>query len=194
MLLHRSIVGSRPNLFGVKALAVVLAALLMAACSHVDPMAGRAGSDLPPGPLQPLPSDSSNPVANCQTLDVAVGTTEGAAGSEYVQLRFTNTADDPCSVRGYPALTLKDSANRQVGETSHSYVSGAAKELVLEPGETATADIRFPNPDNFEPGVCKRGTVKIEVLIPAATQRESVPDNHAYCPGWAVSALHRGDA
>jgi hypothetical protein len=175
----------------VKALGVAIAVLLIAGCSHPDPMNGRAGSDLPPGPLQPIPSDSSVPPAHCKTLDVAVGGSEHAAGSEYVRLRFTNSSDEPCFVRGYPALTLKDSSNRQIGETARSYVSGAAKDLVLAPDETVTADIRFPNPDNFDPGICKTGTVKLEVLIPGATERASVADNHAYCPGWTVSALHR---
>lgn len=177
----------------VKALGWALAALLFAGCSHDDPMTGRAGSDLPPGPLQPLPSASTAPPANCEDLDIAIGDSQGAAGSEIVELRFTNSSDKPCFVRGYPTLTLKDSSNRQVGETARVYVSGGAKDLVLEPNETVTADIRFPNPDNFDPGACKPGTVKLEVLIPGATERASVADNHPHCPGWTVSALHRAN-
>jgi len=172
----------------------LLIGFLLVACGPSDPMTGRAASDLPPGPLQPLPSNSAESAANCRTLEVSIGTSEHAAGSEYVQLRFTNTSAKPCFVRGYPALTLKDSANRQVGETSHSYVSGAAKDLTVAPNETVTADIRFPNPDNFDAGVCKTGTVKLEVLIPGATERATVADSHAYCPGWSVSALHRGNS
>jgi hypothetical protein len=175
----------------VKALGWALAALLIAGCSHVDPMSGRSSSDLPPGPLQPVPSDSSAPPPDCGSLDVAKGGSDHAAGSEYVELRFTNSSGKPCFIRGYPALTLKDASNRQVGETARVYVSGGAKDIVLEPKETVTADIRFPNPDNFDPGVCKKGTVKLEVLIPGAKERAFVPDNHAYCPGWTVSALHR---
>ncbi|HUP98874.1 MAG TPA: DUF4232 domain-containing protein [Aeromicrobium sp.] len=175
----------------MKALGVALATLLIVGCSPVDPMKGRAGSDLPPGPLQPLPSDTSTPAASCGTLEITVGESEHSAGTEYVRLHFTNRSAKPCSVRGYPALTLRDSSNRQVGETARTFVSGGAKDLVLEPKETVTADVAFPNPDNFERGVCKTGTVKLEVLIPGATERASVADNHPYCPGWTVSALHR---
>jgi hypothetical protein len=178
----------------MKRLGLCAAALLMAACSHVDPMQGRSGSDLPPGPLQPLPSDSATTAAPCAKLNVSIGNSEHAAGSEYVRLRFTNSANTACAVRGYPALTLKDSANHQIGEAARAYVSGGAKDLVLAPSETVIADIRFPNPDNFDPGVCKTGTVEIEVLIPGATERARVDDHHAYCPGWSVSALHRGSS
>lgn len=173
----------------------MLVALILAGCGQGDPMTGRAGSDLPPGPLQPLPSDTEDPTPPaCKTLDVAVGESKRSSDVELVALRFTNAANDPCFVRGYPALTLKDAANRQVGETARSYVSGGAKDLVLAPGETVTADIRFPNPDNLEPGACKSGTVRLEVLIPGATERESIDDNHPFCPGWTVSALHRGSS
>ncbi|MFL6090428.1 MAG: DUF4232 domain-containing protein [Aeromicrobium sp.] len=176
----------------MKRLGLLLAALAFAAgCSHADPMSGRAGSDLPPGPLQPLPSNSAAQAAPCKTLDVAVGDSEHAAGTEYVRLRFTNTGLVPCFVRGYPSLTLQDSANRQVGDTARPFSNGGAKDLVLAPKETVTADIRFPNPDNFEPGVCKTGAVRLEVLIPGATERTFVADHHAACPGWGVSALHR---
>ena len=175
-------------------LSVLLAGLVLMGCAPGDPMTGRAASDLPPGPLQPLPSDSSTPPEPCETLDVTVGGSEQGAGSEYVRLRFRNTSGEPCFVRGYPTLTLKDASNRKVGETARSYVSGGARDLVLAPDETVTADVRFPNPDNFEPGVCKTGTVRLEVLIPGARERTSVADDHAYCPGWTVSALHRGSS
>ncbi len=173
---------------------VLLVALILGGCGQGDPMTGRAGSDLPPGPLQPLPSDTTAPPPLCTTLDVALGESKRSSDVELVALEFTNTAEDPCFVRGYPALTLKDSSNRQVGETARSYVSGGARDLVLSPGETVTADIRFPNPDNFAAGACTSGTVRLEVLIPGATEREFVDDNHPYCPGWTVSALHRGSS
>jgi hypothetical protein len=178
----------------VTCVGVLLTGLVLAGCGAGDPLTGRAASDLPPGPLQPVPSDSSKPPAVCKTLDVTVGGSEHAAGSEYVRLKFTNASDDPCFVRGYPTLTLKDASNHQVGETARSYVSGGARDLVLDPDETVTADIRFPNPDNFDPGVCTTGTAAIEVLIPAATERVRIDDHHAYCPGWSVSALHRGSS
>ena len=172
----------------------VLAAVLLAGCGHQDPMKGRAADDLPPGPLSAIPTSSADRTADCTRLTVERGTTDRSAGMEYLRLKFTNAGDEPCFVHGYPSLTLKDASNRQVGDSSRPYVSGGAKDLELAAGETVTADVRFPDPDKFSAGTCATGAVKLEILIPGATQREFVDDTHPACPGWTVSALHRGSS
>lgn len=113
---------------------------------------------------------------------------------DLVRLKFTNPAGAACFVRGYPALTLKNASNRQVGDSSRPYVSGGAKDLQLAAGETVTADVRFPDPAKFPAGRCATGATRLEILIPGATQREYLDDTHAACPGWSVSALHRGSS
>jgi hypothetical protein len=173
---------------------IVALAAMSVGCGHADPMKGRAADDLPPGPLSAIPTDSADRAPGCTQLDVTRGGSERSAGLDYLRLKFTNTGEDACFVRGYPSLTLKNAANRQVGDSSRPYVSGGAKDLELAPGETVTADVRFPDPDKFPAGTCATGTTHIEVLIPGATQREFVDDSHAACPGWTVSALHRGSS
>jgi hypothetical protein len=179
----------------VKTLAlVVVAAALLVGCSHEDPMSGRAADDLPPGPLSAIPTSSADRAPNCAKLTVQRGASDRSPGMEYLRLKFTNAGDAPCFVHGYPSLTLKDASNRQVGDSSRPYVSGGADDLELAPGETVTADVRFPDPDRFPKGACATGAVKLEILIPGATQREFVDDSHPACPGWLVSALHRGSS
>jgi hypothetical protein len=173
---------------------IVAMAALSAGCGHADPMKGRAADDLPPGPLSAIPTNSDDRAPDCTRLDVTRGSSKQSAGLDYVQLTFTNASDAACFVRGYPSLTLKDASKRQVGDSSRPYVSGGAKDLELAPGETVTADVRFPDPDKFSAGTCATGATKLEVLIPGATQREFVDDTHAACPGWTVSALHRGSS
>lgn len=175
-------------------LSALCAGLVLTGCGHVDPMKGRAADDLPPGPLSALPSSSAGRAEDCTKLSVERGTTERSPGMEYLRLKFTNDSDTPCFVHGYPSLTLKDASNRQVGDSSRPYVSGGAKDLELAAGETVTADVRFPDPKRFPDGACVTGAVKLEILIPGATQREFVDDTHAACPGWQVSALHRGSS
>jgi len=172
----------------------VIAVTVLVGCGHADPMKGRAADDLPPGPLSALPTDDGESVPNCTQLNVKRGASEHSAGIEYLRLKFTNPGGAACSVRGYPSLTLKDASNQQVGDSSRPYVSGGAKDLELAPGETVTADVRFPDPDKFPAGTCAPGATRIEILIPGATQREFVDDTHAACPGWTVSALHRGSS
>jgi hypothetical protein len=172
---------------------IIAVAAMSAGCGHADPMKGRAADDLPPGPLSAIPT-SSERAPDCTRLDVSRGASKRSAGLDYLRLTFTNASDAACFVRGYPSLTLKDASNRQVGDSSRPYVSGGAKDLELAPGETVSADVRFPDPDKFPAGTCLTGATKLEVLIPGATQRESVEDTHAACPGWTVSALHRGSS
>jgi hypothetical protein len=173
---------------------LVLAAMVVAGCTHADPMRGQAASDLPPGPLSAIPTNAAERPPACVRLDVRRGTSMRSAGKDLTQLKFTNSGDAACFVRGYPSLTLKNASGRQVGDSSRPYVSGGAKDLDLAPGETVTADVRFPDPDRFPAGTCITGATKLEILIPAATQREFVDDTHAACPGWSVSALHRGSS
>jgi hypothetical protein len=173
----------------------VAVAALATGCGHDDPMKGRAADDLPPGPLSAIPTSSADDRAPaCTRLEVKRGGSARSGGLEYIRLTFTNTGATACFVRGYPSLTLKDASNRQVGDSSRPYVSGGAKDLELAPGETVTADVRFPDPDKFPSGSCPTGATRLEILIPGATQRESVDDTHAACPGWTVSALHRGSS
>lgn len=161
------------------------------ACDRTDPSAGRAGSDVPPGPLTAVPETSPPPAEPCTSLAVTKGRTEGAAGSQYLRLSFTNRGTTACQAHGYPTLTLRDGSGRPVGQSAELVTSGAAKYLLLEPGDSAYADVRFPNPDNFEPGRCTSGTAKLEVIGPGASQRAFIDDDHDFCPGWSVSALYQ---
>jgi hypothetical protein len=171
-----------------------LAVAALSGCGHVDPMKGRAADDLPPGPLSALPTTAPERAPDCIRLDVSRGATEHSAGMTYVRLKFTNPGDSACFVRGYPSLTLKNASNRQVGDSSRPYVSGGAKDLELAPAETVTADVRFPEPERFADGACATGATRLEILIPGASQREYVDDTYTACPGWSVSALHRGSS
>jgi hypothetical protein len=167
----------------------VLVALSLAACGSGDPMTGRAASDMPPGPLQPLPSESATTSApGCSTLAVSRGGTK-SVGSDggMLAIEFTNRGDAACTVHGYPTLTMRDGNGRSMGESAKLETSGAARYIVLEPGQSATATVRFPKATD----ACTSGTARIEVLIPGANQREFISENRPYCPGWTVDAIHR---
>ncbi len=74
-----------------------------------------------------------------------------AAGSISYQLRLTNESGARCSVSGIPAVQLLDRLGAKL-PTAVSPVPGAsaAVRVELEPGDSATADLRF-SPD--VPGV-----------------------------------------
>ena len=168
---------------------VLLAGLLLAACGPGDPMTGRAASDMPPGPLQPLPSEPATTEApSCQTLEVGRGETNSQSDADFLDITLTNRGDNACTIHGYPTLTMRDSNGRNMGERAALRTSGAARYIVLAPGESATASVRFPKQSD----ACTSGTARIEVLIPAAAERAFIPENRPYCPGWTVGAVSRG--
>ena len=146
-------------------------------------------SDLPPGPLQPLPSDSATTTApSCGTLDATRGATDSQSDADFLDITFTNHGDAACTIHGYPTLTMRDANGRNLGERAGLSTNGAARYLVLNPGESATATVRFPKV------ACTGGTTRIEILIPGATERAFIPESHPYCPGWTVTAIQRGTA
>jgi hypothetical protein len=172
----------------VTMIAVQVVAFALAACGPGDPMTGRAASDLPPGPLQPLPSESATTEApSCGTLAVSRGGTKSlGSDGDLLGIEFTNRGDAACTVHGYPTLTMRDGSGRNMGDQAKLSTSGAARYIVLKPGESATATVRFPKV------TCTSGTARIEVLIPGATERAFIAEDHPYCPGWTVTAIQRG--
>ncbi|HJR90087.1 MAG TPA: DUF4232 domain-containing protein [Aeromicrobium sp.] len=164
----------------------LLAGVVLVGCGPGDPMTGRAGSDLPPGPLQPLPSETtSTPPPGCRGLEAGRGKTESQSDADFLDITLTNRSGEACTIHGYPTLTMRDGNGRGIGEPAGFRTSGAARYLILDPGETATATVRFPKTT----GACTSGTVRIELLIPGATERAFISENHPYCPGWTVGAI-----
>lgn len=159
---------------------------MLLGCAPGDPLTGRAASDLPPGPLQPLPSASVPDAPDCKVLEVGRGETHTDDDADFLDLTFTNRSDSACTVHGFPTLTMRDGSGRTMGDRAIFRSNGAARYLVLEPGDTVTARVRYPKTDD-----CKPGTSRIEVLIPAATRREFIAEDHPYCPGWTVSEIQR---
>ena len=167
----------------------LLAGVLLVGCGPGDPMTGRAASDMPPGPLQPLPSEPATTEApNCDTLAASRGRSESQSDADFLDITLTNRGDAACTIHGYPTLTMRDGNGRSVGEEAELSTSGAARYIVLNPGESAAATVRFPKTK----AGCTTGTARIEVLIPGATAREFISDDHPYCPGWTVGAISRG--
>jgi hypothetical protein len=76
---------------------------------------------------------------------VAVGQSQGAAGSLIVPLVFTNTGSTTCSLQGYPGVSIVGANGAQLGAAAAR--TGQATPLVSLPaGQTTTAIFRQANP------------------------------------------------
>lgn len=193
MLFHRPIVGdpTSPVSYSgrVNRWLVVLFLLVVVGCSRTDPIGGRLASDLPPGPLQPIASDSATTLDDCTVLETSRGATRSQSDADFLEIEFTNRGDTACMVHGYPTLSLRNSEGRGIGDQAILRANGAARYIDLKPGETGVAEVRFPK----GPAGCQSGTTQIEVLIPRAKERAYIDETHPYCPGWSVTAVGRAN-
>jgi hypothetical protein len=84
---------------------------------------------------------------NTVDLDVTVGDPDGAAGSVYRQLTFTNSSDRDCTVSGYPGVSLVADGDTQVGAAAdREDALGEAPVITLSPGDAASADLKISSP------------------------------------------------
>ncbi len=83
-------------------------------------------------------------------LSVKVGTSEGAAGSIYQVIDFTNGGSAPCTLYGYPGVSLAaGSPAAQVGAAATRSTTAAATVVTLAPGATANALLRVTQALNY---------------------------------------------
>lgn len=105
----------------------------------------------PPTTIAPKPPTTTIPEADadlgrCATsmLSVALTDTEGAAGTVYSHLAFTNISVQPCTLAGYPAVTFVDDGGLSIGAPV-SKVPGDARIVTLEPGSSAASVFALHN-------------------------------------------------
>jgi hypothetical protein len=74
---------------------------------------------------------------------VAVDQGNGAAGSIYYPLQFTNLSGHTCAMRGFPGVSAIDRSGHQLGRPAGWATWVAAHTVVLAPGATAHTILRY---------------------------------------------------
>ncbi|WSW21583.1 DUF4232 domain-containing protein [Streptomyces phaeochromogenes] len=162
-------------------LAIAGLALAAAACGNdgtapsapsTTPAASPTGS-APDTPTTPPPSDgptsSTAPLARCTRghLDLSLGRVSPGAGNRYTPLVFTNAGEEPCSLQGYPGVTLLDTSGKRIGESSERR-GPTAPAVALESGGSAYAALH-----TVAPGVtdkpCWKPAAQIQAYPPGST-------------------------
>jgi hypothetical protein len=164
--------------------AAVAAAGLLAACgspgsSTSAPAASAPPSSAPPSSAPPssAPPSSAPPattgaatspasgpaggLAACRsaalTITVNDSQADGAAGSTYYPLDFTNTASAPCEMYGYPGVsfvTAGSGAGQQIGAAASRSPAFPKVSVRLAPGATAHAWLRVVVAANYPASSC----------------------------------------
>ena len=107
--------------------------------------------------------------AACPTryLSAKAGLAQGTAGSIYQVIDFTNISNGPCTLYGYPGVSLASGTPvTQVGAAASRSTATAATLVTLGPGQTANALLRIVEAGNYSPGRCTPTTTTYLQIYP----------------------------
>jgi len=154
-----------------------------------------------PAASQPATSPPAAAAAGCLTryLNGSIGLTQGTAGSVMVNIVFKNLDNEPCTLYGFPGVSLAAGTPvTDVGQPS-SEDSATARELVtLAPGGFAFATLQVADAGNFPASTCtQQNTDWLAVIPPNQTVPLYIPYNSTACQGSAdqltVTAVRPGN-
>ncbi|OLF19147.1 DUF4232 domain-containing protein [Actinophytocola xanthii] len=132
------------------------------------------------------PAETPGRVPQCgvRDVDVALGDSEGTAGTRYHALVFTNNGRRTCTVQGFPGVSfVAGDDGHQVGAPAAS-VGTAGPAVTLAPRGTAAAPLGVVNPDNFDPADCLVVPVRgLRVYPPNERKAEFLPWATRACSG-----------
>ncbi len=148
----------------------------VAALGCVAALAAGCGSSASPGPTvtrtvtvtPAAPASTASPgairtsagppaAAACATRDlqVKVGASQGAAGSTYTALDFTNIGTAACTLFGYPGVSLAGGQPvGRIGEAAAESNASPRQLVTLAPGAVAAASLRIVNAANYPRSAC----------------------------------------
>jgi len=183
--------------------AVLLSALAVAtACSsspQASPQPGGSGSQGPsapatsPGQTSPAPTSpvagTSNPAPQgprpCASRDLGArtGNGQGAAGSTYIPIVFTNNSNVTCTLFGYPGVAFAGgSPVSQIGLAATENPATPRRLVTIAPGAVASALLRIVAAQNYPAARCHQVTARyLQVYPPNQTTPIYVSYSSAAC-------------
>src|SRR5438477_2041615 len=100
----------------------------------------------------------------------------GAAGTVFYELKFTNLSGRTCHLRGFPGVSAVDLAGHRVGRAASRSHATRVRTIVLAHGATATATLQIVEAGNFSPSACHQVTAAgLRVFPPNQTASKVVP-------------------
>jgi Protein of unknown function (DUF4232) len=115
-------------------------------------------------------------------IDLRLGAADGAAGTTYFPLVFTNRGTASCSLRGYPGVSsVTAPAGRQIGAAARRSQAHAVT-VVLRPGDAASAAYGQAQALNYPRARCHPLTAHgLRVYAPNQTRARYLAIKHLAC-------------
>jgi uncharacterized protein DUF4232 len=132
---------------------------------------------------------SSAPECTTANLHASVAGGNGAAGSVYTTVDFTNTGSHTCTLYGYPGTSLANSGG-PIGAPATRDRTQTPTTVTLAPGAKANAVVRVINAQNYPSGTCSPDSASFLLIYPPnQTQALDVPYKSTGCKNSAVKVL-----
>ncbi|MFY9784014.1 MAG: DUF4232 domain-containing protein [Acidimicrobiales bacterium] len=163
---------------------------------------GLAVWGFPSGPA--LSSAVATPSCTTANLDVWLNTMgNGAAGSTYYNLNFTNLSAHACTLRGYPGVSGVTQAGIQLGSAASRDPEHAPVLITLSSAKsahgfqddtarsTATVILQITDAYNYPPSTCGQVTAAgLRIYPPGQKESTVVPYPFVACANSGPSYLH----
>jgi hypothetical protein len=126
-------------------------------------------------------------LCSASQLGVRLGHSDGAAGTTYVAIVFTNHGGAACSLRGYPGVSSVGGADgHQIGAPARR-TPAASPEVVLRPGGVASAIYGQAEALNYPKARCHPASARgLRVYPPGSTRAWYLPLKHLACSSSTV--------
>ena len=122
-------------------------------------------------------------------LRISLGNGGAGAGTDFTVIDFTNSGGAPCTLYGYPGVSLTNSSGAQIGAAATRNPSKASTRVTLAPGAKANAVLGVANAENYPAATCKPATsAQMKVFPPNQTQAIEAAFTTMGC---AVSSTHQ---
>jgi uncharacterized protein DUF4232 len=156
------------------------------------------GPGFPVSDVAGSPSSASPPAgastAACTTKDLRthLGSAQGAAGSVYQVIDFTNISTSACTLYGYPgvAMTRGKTPGTQIGQAASRSSAAAARLVTLHPGGTASAVLRIAQAGDYPAAKCRPvASSYLQIIPPGQRTPLYLPYKSTGCSATAVNQL-----
>jgi hypothetical protein len=138
----------------------------------------------------PAPAATTTPACTASGLVIWLDTTgNGAAGSFYYDLEFTNLSGHACTLTGYPGVSGVDLTGHQLGSAGirnpqhkPAVITLASATTTNTAGTMATVVLRITDVGNYPTSTCKPVTAAgLRVYAPGQTASTSIPFPFGAC-------------
>ena len=149
--------------------------LTLAPSSAVASSPSAATASVPSAAASATPSSSAAaggaPACATRSLKATVGIAQGAAGSVYQVIDFTNISGSPCTLFGYPGVALAGGTPvTQIGAAAARSTGSSAKLVTLAAGKTANALLQITQAENYSASRCApKASTYLQIYPPNQT-------------------------